>query len=114
MITGLNIIKALRVTDGFRPEDALDFDAHAILLDSYSNKHRGGTGETFDWDIAKHVCGLVGELYLAGGLSAENVGSAISEVRPYAVDVCSSVESRPGIKDPNKLKAFINASRNEI
>ena len=111
-ITGLSIIKALRVTPDFRPDDAVEYDADAILLDSYSDKGLGGTGESFDWSIAKRVRTLVGALYLAGGLTADNVATAISEVHPYSIDVCSSIESKPGKKDPEKLRAFFDACRN--
>ncbi len=105
--TKLEIIKALRVTPDFKPEDAVGYGAHAILLDGYSTRERGGSGETFDWDIAKKVSALVGQLYLAGGLSPENVRVAISEVRPFCVDACSSLESLPGKKDLEKLRLFI-------
>ena len=112
--TGCKIIKALRVSPDFQPEDASDFKADAILLDSYSAKERGGTGKSFDWAIAKQVKLHTGELYLAGGLTPENVATAISEVRPFAVDVCSSVEARPGTKDPEKLRSFIENCRISI
>lgn len=112
--TTCKIIKALRVSPDFRPVDASDFKVDAILLDSYSAKERGGTGKSFDWAIAKQVKLHTGELYLAGGLTPENVATAISEVRPFAVDVCSSVEARPGIKDPEKLRSFIENCRISI
>jgi phosphoribosylanthranilate isomerase len=112
--TNGKIIKALRVTPNFRPLDAAQFDADAILLDGYSEKERGGTGKSFDWQVAKQVREHVSELYLAGGLSPENVGTAILEVRPFAVDVCSSIESRPGVKDPEKLRSFIENCRRVI
>ena len=98
----------------FEWDDVLDYNAHAILLDAYSPNERGGTGETFDWEIAKSVWTFVGELWLAGGLKPENVRKAIIEVQPYAVDACSSLESTPGIKDPDKLRRFITeAKRND-
>ena len=112
--SGLTVIKALRVTPEFRPEDALDYDADAILLDGYSTTERGGTGDTVDWDIAGQVSMLVPVLYLAGGLSPENVAEAIINVRPYAVDVCSRIESGPGKKDPGKLERFIAAVKETI
>ncbi len=111
--SALTIIKALRVSSQFQPKDAALFGADAILLDSYSSKEHGGTGETFDWDIAKQVSNLVPVLYLAGGLTPENVRGAIAKVRPYAVDVCSRIESTPGKKDEDKLKRFIAAVRKE-
>lgn len=109
---GIRIIKVLRVGasvsfvhDPFR-------DAHAILLDSYSPKERGGTGRTFDWTVAKEISELFSTVYLAGGLNADNVVEAIQTVRPYAVDVASGVESCRGKKDAEKMKRFIEAVRN--
>lgn len=112
--TKLMIIKALRVTPDFKPEDAVAYDAHAILLDGYSTRERGGTGKAFDWDLAKLVSTLVGQLYLAGGLSPENVNAAVFEVRPFYVDACSALESAPGIKNADKIRLFIaEAKRND-
>ncbi|MGB2913795.1 MAG: phosphoribosylanthranilate isomerase, partial [Pyrinomonadaceae bacterium] len=110
----LTIIKVLRVSPQFEPTEAVLFGADAILLDSYSSNEKGGTGATFDWDIAKHVSNLVPVLYLAGGLTPENVSEAIKQVRPYAVDVCSRIESTPGKKDEDKLRRFIAAVRKAI
>ncbi|MEO6655380.1 MAG: DUF2127 domain-containing protein [Pyrinomonadaceae bacterium] len=110
----LTIVKALRVSPGFRPGDAIKYKADAILLDGFSSRERGGTGETFDWNIAQEVSKLVSVLYLAGGLTSANVGDAIRKVRPYAVDVCSRIESEPGKKDEDKLKRFIAAVRETI
>ena len=110
----LTVIKALRVSPQFHAKDAVVFRADAILLDSYSDKEHGGTGATFDWDIAKQVSNLFPVLYLAGGLTPENVSEAIKQVRPYAVDVCSRIESTPGKKDEDKLKRFITAVRKAI
>lgn len=110
----LAVIKAIRIRADFKPEDAVDCSAEAVLLDKYSPKERGGTGETFDWSIAKEVQGRIKRLYLAGGLNPENVGEAIREVQPYAVDVASGVESSPGKKDPEKVAAFIKAAKEAI
>src|SRR5688572_13298036 len=82
---GCRIIKALRVSPDFDHTDSLDYDADAILLDGYSTNARGGTGETFNWEVAKRTLTLIPELWLAGGLTPENVRLAITEVRPYAV-----------------------------
>ncbi len=101
------VIKAFRVSNDFKAEDVLQFDVDAILLDAYSPAMYGGTGETFDWEIAKRVCGIFPKVYLAGGLSPDNVRQAIAEVSPFAVDVSSSLESSPGKKDPELLKRFI-------
>ena len=105
------IIKALRVSPDFDPNDSLDFEADGILLDGYSTNARGGTGETFDWEVAKLVWTFVPELWLAGGLTPENVRQAVTEVRPYAVDACSSLESASGVKDAAKLERFISEAK---
>ena len=112
--TGLEIIKVFSVRPDFTPDDVTKFDADAILLDTYSPRGRGGTGETFNWDIANEVQALFPKMYLAGGLSPENVSEAIKRVRPYAVDVSSRIESKPGKKDPVKLERFIAAVRGTI
>jgi len=82
--------------------------AAGLLLDSHSKGNRGGSGKLFDWSLARPVTKPV---WLAGGLNAENVGQAIHAVRPFAVDVSSGVEVRPGIKDEAMIKAFIKAVR---
>jgi phosphoribosylanthranilate isomerase len=105
----LYVIKALRVMEGFVPESVTEYKTEAILLDSFDSRERGGTGRTFDWDIARRVRELVPKLYLAGGLSVENVSEAIEKVRPYAVDACSRLESAPGIKDRERVRSFISA-----
>ena len=108
---GCRIVKALRVSPDFDHNDSLDYDADAILLDGYSTNARGGTGETFDWEIAKLTSTLIPELWLAGGLSPENVRRAVKDVRPYVVDACSSLESSPGVKDAAKLERFISEAK---
>ncbi len=111
---GLTVIKAFRVSPEFRVEDTENYLANAFLLDGFSTKERGGTGDTFDWTIAEAIAGRVKKLYLAGGLTPENVGEAIRRVRPYAVDVCSRIESEPGKKDAEKLKRFVAAVQETI
>ncbi len=110
-LTDLPVIKALRVGAQFRPEQATRFRTHAILLDAYSPRAHGGTGLVFDWTHARRTRALVARLFLAGGLTAENVGAAIAAVQPFAVDVCSGVETAPGRKDVAKLRAFLAAVR---
>jgi phosphoribosylanthranilate isomerase len=107
--TNLEIIKAFRMTDGFRAEDVLKYKVDAVLLDAYSAKDYGGTGETFDWRIARKVREIVPKMYLAGGLSAENVAGAIAGVEPFAVDACSLLEESKGHKNPEKVRDFIFA-----
>jgi phosphoribosylanthranilate isomerase len=105
------VIKALRVGKDFVPEEATRYPAHSILLDAYDARARGGTGETFDWSLARRTREVVAQLYLAGGLRPENVAGAIAAVAPYAVDVCSGVELAPGRKDAARVRAFIAAVR---
>jgi phosphoribosylanthranilate isomerase len=107
--TDLEIIKAFRVSEDFKPEDVLQYDVDAVLLDTYSTKDFGGTGEIFDWEIAKKVIVIFPKMYLAGGLSAGNVAAALVEIKPFAVDTCSLIEKNKGVKDPQKLKDFIFA-----
>lgn len=112
--SGLKVIKAIRVAPDFQSEDAAKYEADAILLDGYSSRERGGTGDPFDWNIAIKVKQLIPRLYLAGGLSPDNVGEAIMQVDPFAVDVCSRIESTPGTKDGAKLASFINAVKKTV
>ncbi|MEJ7710256.1 MAG: phosphoribosylanthranilate isomerase [Pyrinomonadaceae bacterium] len=106
------VIKALRVGSDFSTDTVKPFSAHAILLDAFSTASRGGSGERFDWRIARNIREhTAAMLYLAGGLTPANVLSAVEFVRPYAVDVCSGVESEPGIKDHTLLRRFIKEAR---
>jgi phosphoribosylanthranilate isomerase len=105
--SNLEIIKAFRVSPKFKPEDVLQYKIDAVLLDAYSANEHGGTGETFDWEIARKVREIFPKMYLAGGLSAENILEAILAVKPFAVDVCSSIEKAKGIKNYTKVKNFI-------
>lgn len=107
----LMIIKALRAGDGFQPEDATRYETEAIMLDAFHPEMRGGTGQVLDWTVGRRTRELVPRLFLAGGLSPENVGRAIAEVQPYAVDVCSSIELSPGLKDAERIRAFISVVR---
>ena len=102
-------IKALRVRPGDDLEAACQLYAGArgILLDTYVAGVPGGTGEAFDWSLVP--AHLSKPIILAGGLSADNVGQAIAQVRPYAVDVSGGVEQAKGIKDAAKIEAFMRA-----
>ncbi|ANY86159.1 MULTISPECIES: phosphoribosylanthranilate isomerase [Pseudomonas] len=102
-------IKALRVRPGDELESACQLYAGArgILLDTYVPGVPGGTGEAFDWSLVP--ASLSKPIILAGGLSAGNVGQAIAQVRPYAVDVSGGVEQAKGIKDAAKIEAFMRA-----
>jgi phosphoribosylanthranilate isomerase len=104
-------IKALRVGEGFEVERVAQTGAEAILLDAFAGEAFGGTGRTFDWEVARRARFLVPKLFLAGGLTPENVAEAVRAVRPFAVDVCSGVETAPGRKSAALVKNFIEAAR---
>jgi phosphoribosylanthranilate isomerase len=109
--TGAKVIKAFRVKDrSIHAELGKFYNVDYHLLDTYKAGIPGGTGETFDWRFLTETPrrGNV-PLILSGGLTPENVGLAIETVGPFAVDVSSGVESEPGIKDEEKLKAFFAA-----
>ena len=105
------VIKTLAVSENFNPKTAQTYQVDAIMLDTRDNRLRGGTGRVFDWSIAQQVSQIVPKLYLAGGLSPENVEEAINQVRPYAVDACSSLEERPGSKNHERMRAFVDTVR---
>lgn len=105
------VIKALRVSADFAPERVTRYETRAFLLDAFRRDAYGGTGESFDWSKALAVRETVEKLFLAGGLSVSNVGDAVERVRPYAVDACSLLESAPGRKDAESVRAFIEAVR---
>jgi len=104
------VVKAIRVEDKNSLRQMDSYNVNGFLLDSYSEQQHGGTGKTFDWSLAKQAK-KSGPVILAGGLNPDNVAEAVRRVRPYAVDVCSGVEKIPGIKDPVRLQAFIDAVR---
>jgi phosphoribosylanthranilate isomerase len=109
---GLPYIKAVRVKKGV---DLLQYasryrDAQGLLLDAHNEKSYGGTGEVFDWSLISGNLPL--PIILSGGLNADNVARAVRQVRPWAVDVSSGVESAKGIKDAAKIAAFVQAVSN--
>jgi phosphoribosylanthranilate isomerase len=105
------VIKAFRVAADF-PLSSLDryHDAFAFLLDGARTGQFGGTGASADWNVARRAV-AAHRIILAGGLRPENVAAAIRSVRPYAVDVASGVESKPGKKDHARMKEFIDEVR---
>jgi phosphoribosylanthranilate isomerase len=100
------VIKAFRVKDPFSLEAISDYNVAACLLDAWSPTAHGGTGRTFNWEIAT-AAAAQRTIILAGGLTPDNVAEAVRRVRPYAVDVSSGVENSPGCKDADKLRIFI-------
>jgi phosphoribosylanthranilate isomerase len=114
LASGLPVIKAFRVGSELDVNKLTSCTADAVLLDKFSAKEMGGTGEAFDWRIAKNISSKVERVYLSGGLTPDNVAEAVRVVRPYAVDACSRLESSPGRKDRNKVAAFIKAAKEAI
>ena len=108
---GVMSLKALRVRDADSLQTLANFHTDAFLLDACSPAGLGGTGEKFNWDLAIGAQKFGKPIFLAGGLTPENVADAVRRVRPFAVDVSSGVESAPGKKDAAKVRAFITAVR---
>ena len=111
--TGARVIKAAQVSGSGDVRDLERFHVDFHLLDARSKAlarqgMRGGTGETFDWELVTARRANV-PLILSGGLTADNVAEAISVAHPYAVDSASATEAAPGHKDPDKLAAFVQA-----
>lgn len=111
----LPIFKMVRVKNGDTPADLDQMTAplldagHGVLLDRYDKGTPGGSGKTFDWTTAQGIASR-NNVLLAGGLNPENVQSAIAQLSPWAVDVSSGVET-DGVKDPDRIRAFISAAR---
>jgi phosphoribosylanthranilate isomerase len=105
------VIRAFSTHATFRPEEVSLFPNCDALIDAYHADLHGGTGQTCDWSAARATARFTKFFILSGGLSSENVAEAIAAVAPHAVDVCSGVESAPGIKDHDALKKFIIAVR---
>jgi phosphoribosylanthranilate isomerase len=110
---GLDYIKAFRIRDEKSIDPLKEYThpskTNAFLLDTYVPDKSGGTGQTFDWRLARMALEAgIGPIILSGGINPENVGQAITQVRPFAVDTSSGVEIEPGKKDIKKLKAFVN------
>jgi len=108
---GVMSLKAVRVRDAASLQTLANFHTDAFLLDAHSPAGLGGTGEKFNWDLAVAARKFGRPIFLAGGLTPENVAEAVRQVRPFAVDVASGVESAPGKKDAAKVRAFIAAVR---
>ena len=104
------LIKAFRVKDASVLDDLAHYRVSACLLDAWSPAAHGGTGTTFNWEIAARAAASR-RIILAGGLTPENVAQAVATVRPYAVDVSSGVESEPGKKDAGLVSRFIRAAK---
>jgi phosphoribosylanthranilate isomerase len=106
----VKVIRAIRVKDAGSLRPLATYPAHAFLLDAFVEGKPGGTGMVLPWDLAAQVKGSA-RIILSGGLRPNNVDQAVRLVRPYAVDVSSGVEMRPGRKDRQKVREFIAAVR---
>lgn len=104
------VVKSFRVKDEGVLVELARYQVNAYLLDTYDAGVHGGSGHSFDWQIARSA-GRLGRIILSGGLRPENVREAVRLAQPYAVDVCSGVESRPGKKDHSKVSAFVAAAK---
>jgi len=105
---GRAVMKVLKVRDGRMPDPGGWPDP--IMLDSWSADQRGGTGRTWDWELARPLL-AARRVFVAGGLQPGNVGKVVRGFKPYGVDVSSGVESSVRVKDPDKLRAFVRAVR---
>jgi phosphoribosylanthranilate isomerase len=105
------VIRAFSTDPLFRPEEVSLFGNCDVLVDAHHPNLRGGTGLACDWLAARTTRSFVRFLILSGGLTEENVGQAIATVAPHAVDVCSGVESAPGVKNHKAVEDFITAVR---
>jgi phosphoribosylanthranilate isomerase len=110
---GVPSVKAFRIRNRESLRALPTYATHAWLLDAFTPGKVGGTGDQFDWDLAVEARLLGRPIFLAGGLTPDNVAAAVAQVRPYGVDVSSGVEAAPGKKDHEKLKAFIRAAKGQ-
>ncbi len=109
-LKGYRIIKAIRIRSEEDLRELERYRVDAFLLDTYVKDAPGGTGRTFDWDIARAAANRA-KVILAGGLNPENVADAVAAGRPYGVDVASGVESEPGKKDRKLVNRFVRDAK---
>jgi len=107
---GLPVMKAVRVRNAEALGTLERYEADLLMLDAWSARAHGGTGETFDWELAKSVKGR-GNIVVSGGLTPENVREAVEFFEPYGVDASSSLEERPGKKDGERVRRFVRAAK---
>ncbi len=106
------VVKGIRVRDAHSLAALAAYEVSAFLLDSPGPGY-GGSGRVFDWSLAAEIAAEL-PLWLAGGLTPENVGEAVRRVRPRGVDVASGVESSPGVKDMGLMEAFVRNAKGAI
>src|SRR5436853_4442685 len=109
--TGCKVMKAQQVKDAAAVRQLESFrgvDLH--LMDTHAEHIRGGTGRTFDWELARHHRSAI-PVVLSGGITTENVQDAIAAIHPFAVDSASGTEASPGVKDPGRVEALLRAVR---
>ncbi len=104
----VKVIKVFRVGESFDARQLADYKVDAFMFDTLDKDAFGGTGKTFDWRMLKELKSQNVPIILSGGLNSQNVFEPVNELRPYAVDVNSSVEEAPGKKDPKKVQQFID------
>jgi len=107
--TGCRVMKAVQVSSAASVDGLRAYPTDFHLLDAHVPGSRGGTGQRFNWELARRDRGLTTPLILSGGLTPDNVGEAITAVHPWGVDSASGTEASPGIKDPARLQAFFRA-----
>jgi phosphoribosylanthranilate isomerase len=105
------VIRAFSTDGQFKPEDVRSFLDCDLILDAHHAELRGGTGLTCDWSLARATLPFARFLILSGGLNEQNIEQAIATVAPHAVDVCSGVETAPGVKNRRAIEKFIAAAR---
>ena len=108
---GVKVMKALRVESAATLEEIDEYEADLFLLDAYSSRARGGTGERFDWGVAKSLKGR-DNIVVSGGLGPENVREAVEFFEPFGVDASSSLEDGPGRKNGELVRRFVLATKN--
>jgi phosphoribosylanthranilate isomerase len=108
--SGVKVMKALRIRDATSLKALDQYEADLFLLDAYSAKVRGGTGERFDWGVAKSLRGR-DNIVVSGGLGPENVREAVVLFEPYGVDASSSLEDEPGRKNGERVRRFVLAAK---
>lgn len=110
--TLLPVIKAFSIQSVNDLSQLKNFNVQGLLLDTWSGQMLGGSGKTFDWNIARKATEMYENIILAGGLGPSNLEDALNLVQPYAVDINSGIEIMPGVKNPHKIRDVVKIIRN--